>query len=332
MIKRVFLLAVLAALTFSGFAKANTSIYGTFSASYNYVGEDAGTKGMQGADNVSLFGAKGSWGDDDLKAFFNLQTGAPADGNGGQAFKQRFYFGGLEGGFGKVMFGRMTNAYKFPGFKMDPFYNLSTINVAGKYSPGAGTYGLSPATNGFTDNALQYYTPSFSGFKLLGGVYLDDTSEDAHSYLVGATYTAENFDLGGVFAMNGDTVAALPNIAVDGKAIRVYGNYKGDGFKLGASYENVDINGIDGVSYIYVTGTLMAKDIATDFSASVGSVSDGLAKGFGVTAGAFHNVVENAQLLAIISYASLDNDLSPVSFSVGFKYKFSIPMPTGDKK
>ena len=335
MIKKVFLFAVLTLLTFSNYANANTTIYGQFRASYNYLNDDFGNanKGFQGRDNVSLFGAKGSWGEDDLKAFFHLQTGAPADANGGRAFSQRFFFGGLKGSFGKIMFGRMTNAYKFPGFKMDPFYNFSTVSAAGGFGAGGATYGLSPATNGFTDNSLQYETPSFDGFKLRGGLYLDDTEEDAHSFLVGGSYDTKAFNIGGVFAMNGDTVAVMPGIAVDGTAIRAYANYKGDGFKLGASFENLDIAGFnDAVNYIYVTGTLMAKDISTDFSASVGLVTDGPAEGFGITAGAFHNVLKNAQILGIISYASLENDLSPLSISVGFKYNFSLSMPKMGKK
>ncbi len=332
MIKKVLLLAVASILTFSSYAEANSTIYGNFSYSYNYRNEDTGVKGFQGSDNVSLFGAKGAWGEEDLKAFYHLQTGASADGNGGRAFNQRFFFGGFKGGFGQLMFGRMTNAYKLPGFKMDPFYNLTTISAGGGYGAGGATYGLSPATNGFTDNALQYQTPSLSGIKLTAGVYLDDTAEDAHSFLVGGAYEAESFNVGAVYAMNSDKAAVLANIPTDGKGIRAYANYKADGFKVGASFENVDVAGFnDAVNYIYVTGTVMAKDMNTDFSASVGSVSDGPAKGFGVTAGAFHNILKNAQIRGIISYASLDNDLSPLTFSLGVKYNFSVSMGS-DKK
>ena len=156
--KKIVLSAAIAAACVSPLATiADTNLYGQMRYSFNSVDDVDGTgqDGMSGNDNVSLFGLKGSAGDA-TQAFYHLQTGAAADSNSGRAFNQRFYFGGLSGDFGKVAYGRMTNAYKFAGFKLDPFYNMSHIGVNGQFTAGVATYGLSPATNGFTDNALQY--------------------------------------------------------------------------------------------------------------------------------------------------------------------------------
>lgn len=176
--KTQFAIISTATLLVSTTTFADTTLYGNLRFSLNSIDEDTtgGIDGIQGKDNVSLFGLKGSIGES-TKAFFHLQTGAPADGTeNGNAFQQRFFFGGLSGGFGKVAYGRMTNAYKYPGFKLDPFYNLSHIGAGGTYGAGGATYGLSPATNGFTDNAVQYFTPSFGGLKINIGSYIDDTN------------------------------------------------------------------------------------------------------------------------------------------------------------
>lgn len=85
----------------------STTLYGQLRYSLNSVDEDlvGGQDGLIGEDNVSLFGLKGSYGEE-VKDFFHLQTGASvADGAGNAAFDQRFFFGGLEGDFGKVAYG-----------------------------------------------------------------------------------------------------------------------------------------------------------------------------------------------------------------------------------
>ena len=308
----------------------SVTVYGNLRYSFNYVDEDgagAGIDGFRGTDNVSRFGIKGSYGDDDLKAFVHLQVGAPSDwDDGSDGFTQRFFFGGFQGGFGKVTYGRMTNAYKFPGYALDPFYDLSRINSNGVFGGGGASFGLSPATNGFTDNSLQYFTPNLNGFKLVGGIAIDDSNEDDLGFLAGGSYSNDGATIGVVYAQNGETAGNYPNIAVDGRALRAYGTYKGDGWKLGASYENADIMGwAEEADFVYVTGTAMLEEAKTDLSLSLGYVGVGDDSGYGITAGAFHHLLDNAQIYAMASYADFDDgvDYSPYVFSVGATYDFS---------
>jgi len=306
--------------------KPSVTVYGNLRYSFNYVDEDGlpgGIERWRGTDNVSRFGIKGSYGNEDVKAFVHLQVGAPSDWDAGSdGFNQRFFFGGFQGGFGKVTYGRMTNAYKFPGYALDPFYDLSRINSGGRFAGGGASYGLSPATNGFTDNSLQYVTPDLSGFKLLGGIAFDDSNDDNElAYLAGGSYTTGGFTLGGVYADNPTNVGVYPGIGVDGEAIRAYATYKTDGWKVGASYENVS-NGMD-VSYYYLTGTAMLKEAKTDLSLSLGMVDDGASEGMGITGGVFHHLLDNAQVYAMASYADLESDYAPYVLSVGAIYNFS---------
>lgn len=304
--------------------KPEVTVYGNLRYSFNYVDEDgAGSiDGFRGTDNVSRFGIKGSYGNDDVKAFVHLQVGAPSDWDGGgDGFNQRFFFGGFSGSFGKVTYGRMTNAYKFPGYALDPFYDLSRINSGGVFSGGGASYGLSPATNGFTDNSLQYFTPNISGFKLVGGIAIDDSNDDEIGYLAGGSYSSGGFTLGGVYAENSDGKTNYPGINAGGGAMRAYATYKSEDWKAGVSYENIDTSGMDNVSYLYVTGTAMMEK--TDLSLSLGYVDDGAAEGFGITGGAFYNLLENAQVYAMASYADLESDNAPYVVSVGAIYNFS---------
>jgi hypothetical protein len=334
--KVVYAAAVLAMCATPLTAMADgTTLYGQLRYSFNSVDDDTATgqDGLSGNDNVSLFGLKGSYGDS-VKAFFHIQTGAKADKESNSvAFGQRFFFGGLEGGFGKVAYGRMTNAYKFPGFKLDPFYNYSHVNASGVFNAGGATYGLSGATNGFTDNALQYVTPNLGGVKITGGLYVDDTDADDHGYLAGVSYDYQDLNVGVVFA-NNDVTVTMPGIAADGEAIRAYANYKiNDTWKTALSVESVDLDANTDAEYVYLTGTMMVPSINMDFSASLGVVTDGPAEGIGLTVGAWYDIAKNTKLFALASYADIDPDLianptasehKPQVISIGAQHKFSL--------
>ncbi len=316
--------ALLAMIVAPMTAAADTTLYGRMRYSFSLVDEDGGgggADGIQGRDNTSYLGVKGTYGDS-LKAFFNLQTGAPADGNGGVALNQRFYFAGLQGGFGKLAYGLMTNVYKAPGAKMDAFCHFSHTNAAGMWAPTGVTHGLSPATNGFTDNSLQYVSPSIAGLKLAAGVYVEDSNEDDHAYAADLSYSIAGLTAGGAIAMTGDT-ATLTGLGVDGDAYRLYAMYKADSFKAGVSYENVDTGGVD-TNYIYLTATAMVPAANMEFRASLGMVDEGAAEGESLNVGAFYSIAPNTKLFAILGFATLDSDSDPYSFSLGAEHKFSL--------
>lgn len=334
--KKIMLLTAVAAVCTAPVAAmaADNNLYGQFRWSINSVDDVTGSTidGVVAEDNTSLFGLKGSAKKGGLTAFYHLQTGAPNDADAA-AFKQRFYFAGLKGAWGKAAYGRMTNAYKFAGFTMDPFYNLSSINVNGQFNAEAGTYGLSPATNGFTDNAIQYTSPAFAGFKVNAGVYLDDGNEDDHGTNLGGVWSNKAFNVGAQYAANGTTGTSVPGVPADGSALRVYGGYKGKMWHADISYEQVD-NLTDkntSTDYIYLTGTWNVNK-ENRLVGSVGSVSPDSgspvanlnAEGTGITAGWFYTVVPKTELYVSYSTASLDaaGQQDPSVLSIGTIMKF----------
>lgn len=334
--KKIILTAVIAAIYSASTASiaAGNELYGEMRFSFNLVDDKngSGQDGLSGNDNVSLFGLKGSVGDD-LKAFYHLQTGSPTDNNAGtdskpNAFNQRFYFAGLEGGFGKAAYGRMTNAYKFDGFKLDPFYNLSHVNANGSFATGGASYGLSPATNGFTDNALQYTSPSFAGIKINAGVYIDDSNEDDHGSGIGISWNSKGINVGLQFASNATTAQTIPGVAADGDALRLHGGYKGKMWSAGLSYETVDDSANTSTDYLYLVGRFNVTP-KTELVATVGTVSPDdasttkAAEGTGYQLGVFQTVVTNTQLYVTYGAASLDNnDEDPSVISLGAIHKF----------
>ncbi len=332
--KKIILSAAIAAICAApAAAMADTQLYGQMRYSFNSVDDKTNIDpnehidGLSGNDNVSLFGLKGSVGDDGLKAFYHLQTGAPSDNNGGQAFNQRFYFAGLSGGFGKVAYGRMTNAYKFDGFKLDPFYNLSHVSAGGSFATGGASYGLSKATNGFTDNALQYTSPAFGGVKVNAGLYIDDSNQDDHGTNIGVSWSGKGINAGVQLASN-DATGTIPNIAADGDALRIHGGYKADKWSVGASYETVDTDANAEANYLYLVGRFNVSN-KTELVATVGIVdpdatsSEAGAEGTGFQFAAFQTVVPKTQLYVSYGTASLDNnDEDPSVISVGAIHKF----------
>ena len=312
-------------ITVSAETEQEVTLYGNLRYSFNFIDDDrSDIDGFRGTNNVSKLGIKGSHGNDFVKAFFHLQTEATPDADGeGDAFNQRFFYGGFDSEYGKVSFGRMTNAYKYPGFAMDPFYDLSRVNAAGLFGGGGASYGLSPATNAFTDNSLQYVTPDIKGLKLVGGIAIDDNNNDEVGALGGGSFTIKGFTVGGVYADNGHSAVNYPNIDADGYGVRGYATYKNDDFKLGASYENLKTGG-EYVNYAYGTGTAMIKDIKTDVSFSFGYVDEGAAEGFGFTSGIFYHILDNACVYAMASYTELTHAEDPFVCSLGATYDFKL--------
>ncbi|MBE9560305.1 MAG: porin [Proteobacteria bacterium] len=341
--KKIILSAAIAAICAAPAAAiaADNNLYGQLRYSFNSVSDKdgSGQDGLSGNDNVSLFGLKGTAGDGDTKAFYHLQTGAPSDKNAtGSAFNQRFYFAGLKGGWGKAAYGRMTNAYKFDGFKLDPYYNLSHVNATGKFATGGASYGLSTATNGFTDNSLQYHSPAFSGITVNAGVYIDDTNEDNHSTGIGATWKGKGANVGVQYIQNGNdgsvnTNGVIPGVYIDGSAMRIHGGFKAKSWSAGLSYETVDEGtaGNTGAStnYMYLVGRFNATP-KTELVLTVGTVdpdagaANAAAEGTGYQLGVFQTVVAKTQMYVTYGAADLDANgvEDPSVISVGAIHKF----------
>ena len=132
-------------------------------------------------------------------------------------------------------------------------------------------------------------------------------------------------EIGGAFASNNNG-SALPNLAHQGDAYRIYANYKTDTMKFGLSYEGVDIMGDmtdDSVNYIMGIASMTVAP-KTDLIASIGFVDDGPAEGVGGTVGVNYGIAEKTEVLLSASYGDMERGVAPKAVSLLFVHNFSI--------
>jgi len=328
--KKTVLAVALSAL-FAGSAMADPKVYGNFRASLltgdlNKPTVSDGSKGLAIVNNASRLGVKGSSGTDSLKGIYHIQMGANNDG-GGAALSSRFYFAGLKGSFGKVIYGRLSTPYKMAGVKQDPFYDTS----AGSGNGGS-NYGYSSLNNGFTDNSIAFYSSKIAGMiSVHGSLSIDDSGNDDHDIGFGAEFSNKMFKAGVSVlsigdltkdvtvnkpATDTDTAVVAKGAGVD-TATRVYGSAKLSGITVGASFETIDTGAVDSRTHLHVNGSFKVSS-AMKVAASFGSVTDGktgTATGFDATGtsfsvGAFYNVLPKTRLSAIFTNTDYDDALA----------------------
>lgn len=299
--------AVAAAMTAPVAALADTTLYGNFRwtlGSFEEGGADATVKAV---NNASRLGVKGSVGaKDGLKGFYHLQMGANPDGNGATgggggttALSDRFYFAGVQGGFGKVLLGRASSPYKMAGLKLDPFYDTS----AGP-SNGGSNYGFSTLTNGFLNNVVAYITPKIAGGLTFNAVaVIDDGPDDEHMFNVGGAWSTGGITVGV------QAITAEPAVFGIDSAIRLHAGYKTKSFSIGVNAENLDNGTVDG-DFVNVSGTV-GLGAKTKLAASFGQVSGDLggarnAEGTGFSVGLFHKLAKKTEARLIVSSVDYD--------------------------
>ncbi len=319
------------------YADFNNTLYGDFRFSAGYMDRNS-TKsdGFTANNNASRIGIKGSVGKSDLKAIYHFQAGAKNDGAGAgaaagnnSAFTARFYFAGLKSAdYGSIIYGRHSTAYKMSGLRVDPFYDTS----AGLGNGGA-TYGLSGMTNGFTNNAIAYISPTIlGGLSANAAIYIDDSDANKHDTNFGLQYAADGVTVGvqQLIIGNGSKTSnstGIANTAGVESATRVYGGYKTKDWSLTGSYEfqiAKDSNAPD-INHLYVAGTYNVME-KTKLAVSVGHVDDGPFEGVGWQTGIFYKILPKTEVYALYSGTYLEDDFKNDAhvFTVGVSHKFAL--------
>ncbi len=288
------------------------TIYGNFRGSLN-MGDFGNDGSAEFVNNASRVGIKGTSkkSESGLQGIYHLQMGANNDADGA-ALTSRFYFAGLKGNFGKVIYGRLSTPYKMAGLKQDVFYDTS----AGAKNAGS-DYGYSSLNNGFTNNTTAYYSPKFAGgFTFNATVTIDDTAEDDHDWGIGAQYATKMFNVGVSHLQLDDTPVIATNRGAK-NATRLYGSVFIDQITISASYELIDFAAnSDSTSFYHINGSYQLNP-QTKLAASYGKVSEGVSNdlwnttGDGFTLGAFYDVLPETTLTLI--YTAVDYDDAAVT-------------------
>lgn len=337
-LKKILTLSCLATISTPLYADLSNTLYGDFRFSAGLIDRNStGSDGLTANNNASRIGFKGSVGNSDLKAIYHLQAGAKNDGAGAgaaagnnSAFTARFYFAGLKSStYGSLIYGRHSTAYKMSGLRVDPFYDTS----AGLGNGGA-TYGLSGMTNGFSNNAIAYITPTlFGGFSANASIYIDDTSTNRHDTNFGVQYAADGISAGVQHAIigNGEKTSnksGIANSAGIDSSTRLYAGYKTDIWSVTGSYEFQIADELTGpdVNHLYVAATYKVIE-DTKLAVSVGHVDEGAFEGVGWQVGVFYNILPKTEVYALYSGTYLDNnakgDSDALMLGVSHKFAFS---------
>jgi predicted porin len=307
--KNIIAFAVAAALVAPAAAMADTTLYGKFHVSYDFLGGDNAANTSGGiSSNSSRIGIKGSEKiNDGLSVIYQYETTIDAGTSGASGTKkygagglggERNTFVGVSGGFGTAIVGRHDTPMKVMGRKYDLFGDTvgDSRNIISGPSGDANWDLRTPQT-------IAYATPDLAGFKATlayannikpttsPGVYGDQYK----AYSASASDSIAGFGLDAAYEQHkNNTTVAPANSSQD--AYRLGVNYKIAGFKVMGLYQD-----IKNVSY----GT-----------ASVKSYGAGAAYSFGA------NTIK-AQYYKADSYGTGASEGGGDLWAVGYDYKLS---------
>lgn len=216
--KNIIAIAVAAAMIAPAAAMADTTLYGKFHVSYDFLSGDNQSNTQGGfSSNSSRIGIKGSEKiNDNLSIIYQYETGfdagvnGKAASNGGALGSQRDTFIGATGGWGTVIAGRHYTPFEIMGRDYDLFGD--TIGDSRNIISGPGFYNQVPAgttlPNGTKTTAataisnnwdlrpgqvLAYATPDLMGFHAMVA-YVNSWANDPQVANGGTSYPASPYN------------------------------------------------------------------------------------------------------------------------------------------
>jgi len=238
--KKLIALAVVAAFSAPALADTgNINVYGkAFLTFENYDSGAAGASSqMRVNTNASRFGVKGSEDlSDGLKGIFQYEVEMDADGSAGNGLGKTRNSGlGLEGGFGKVVFGVWDSPFKVAHNKIELFDNTTNWSAIKVVGTSAGK-----DYNTRQKNMVQYWSPKMGGLQAAVMYSPDEaktTAKNASILSLSGTYDQDELYVSAAYESRNDvTVGTTDN------ALRLVGKYNLGDFWLGAMAERIKTN------------------------------------------------------------------------------------------
>jgi hypothetical protein len=217
--------------------------------------------------------------------------------------------------------------------RMDPFYDSSTLDVAGSI-PGGGlfggaSFGLSALNNGFADATVSYASPSLFGVTVNGEVGVAAQADEDYGF--GISYRNGGVEAGAQ-RYDPSSGASWAQAAAVERANRAHLSYSwGSGAMVGVSYETVEANELDEQEFLYLVGRVpvIPRVVA---SAAVGHTTGGelipSPAGTAVHAGLSYTIVDQVQVRGVASYLDSQVGENPAIVSLGMSYRFSLRRAT----
>jgi predicted porin len=239
--KKTVLVLAIAALPLTAFAQSEVTVYGKLNLAANAAKMFGNNPDMKTVaridDNGSRFGIRGTEAlGNGLNAIFQIESWLSGDGttlNGGSRANQlggRDTFLGLQGGWGKVRLGRLSNYQNSDMETMTPW--------SGQLVLGIDSIGIMTRFDGRLNNAIRYDSPNIAGLDLMLIYSTDEErigNKNRFVWGVGAGYTRNNF-----FVKTGYTQYQKQNgnSDKDGNYWRIEGGYDSTLSIIGAYQES----------------------------------------------------------------------------------------------
>ncbi len=252
--KKIALVAALAAVSASAFAQSSVTLYGRINTTVESQKVGDGDRKVVVQNNSSRFGFKGQ---EDLggglKASFNLESGLNSDdGRAAATFWGREAWVQLAGSFGAVRLGNFT-----------PESYFATADYISMHNHDTGT--SSDALYAFktyrSSNKIGYFTPTVGGFSGSASVSAGEGAAGSEKLFdLAANYVGGPLHLGAGFSKEGDV-----------KQIAVRGLYELGAFTVGAYYQRAD-DGAQNRNVYRLSGmyTMGASEFHANFGATQG--------------------------------------------------------------
>ncbi|WP_349741649.1 porin [Roseateles cavernae] len=251
--KKIALVAALAAVSASAFAQSSVTLYGRINTTVESQKEGTGDRKAVVANNSSRFGFKGQ---EDLggglKASFNLESGLNSDdGRAAATFWGREAWVQLAGSFGAVRLGNFTPESYFATADYISMHNHDTGSSEDKLYGGPFR----------SSNKIGYFTPNYNGFSGSASVSAGEGVAGREKLFdLAANYVGGPLHLGAGFSKEGDR-----------KQFAVRGLYELGAFTVGAYYQRAD-DGAQNRNVYRLSGmyTLGASEFHANFGATQG--------------------------------------------------------------
>lgn len=299
--KSLLALVIASALPLS--AVADVVVYGKANVSLQQA-DESDNKKIELVSNASRIGVKG--GEEissGLKAIyqFEYETAVDDGDEGGQTFKQRNIYVGLQGSSGTVMAGLFDTPTKVAQEKVDLFNDLEGD--------------IKNLINGEirAKNIVQYVTPTFGGGFSSSVAYITKETDGVDNG-ISASFSYTSADFYAAVAMDQDVEAEEVDV------LRAVGRYTLGAVQLGALYENYD-NGVMDEDGFFVSALWNFAD-KWALKGQYGSSEIKMVDGESISVGVDYKAAKSTTLFGYVSSIEGEDDRDDQYVGVGMELKF----------
>ncbi|WP_444931185.1 porin [Microbulbifer sp. SSSA002] len=260
--------------------------------------------------NASRLGVKGEIAlTDGIKGIYRMEYEVDMDGDADDTFSQRNIYAGLEGGFGQVIAGKFDTPLKVAQKKVDLFNDLE-----------GDIKSLITNSDNREEDALQYTTPSFNGFKA-SAAYISNKEEVINEETGEERNNGVSMSV--AYDNNGVYLAYAMDQDVEGQDVDVHrfvAQYNIGAVQVGALFEEQDADGSDSVdgwvgsvAYKLDQWTLKAQYGQSDIKAEGGET---------YSLGADYKFNSAAKVFGFYTDETADDGYDRSYAGIGAEYKF----------